>query len=89
MATVSFTPNLARWAETSAMDVPGDSLAAVLEAVFAERPVLRGYLLTDQGTLRKHVNIYIDAESIGDRQRLTDRVAADSKVFVAQALSGG
>jgi molybdopterin synthase sulfur carrier subunit len=55
----------------------------------ASEPRLRGYVLDDQGTLRRHVAIYVNGRPIGDRVRLTDPVAADDEIYVFQALSGG
>ena len=51
--------------------------------------VQRGYVLDDQGALRRHVAIYVNGRPIGDRVRLTDPVAADDEIYVFQALSGG
>ena len=39
--------------------------------------------------MRKHVAIYVDEELVVDRVTLTDAIASDTEVFVAQALSGG
>ena len=52
-------------------------------------PRLRGYLLDDQGAVRKHVAIFLDGESICDRLALSDPLPAEGELFVAQALSGG
>jgi hypothetical protein len=41
------------------------------------------------GSLRQHVNIFVEDELIADRARLTDVVKPDSKVYILQALSGG
>lgn len=89
MAKVRFTPNLARWVDTSVIDAGGTTLREALDAVFAERPALAGYVLTDQGTLRQHVNIYVDGAAVLDRVRLSDPVSPTSSIFIAQALSGG
>jgi sulfur carrier protein ThiS len=69
--------------------VAGRTVAAALQEVFADNPVLRGYVLDDQGQLRQHVAIFVDGHQINDRTRLTDPVRAESEVFVVQALSGG
>ncbi len=89
MPQVSFTPNLQRYLACPPRAVPGRTVAAALQAVFADHPQLRGYVLDDQGQLRRHVTIFVDGQMIHDRARLTDPVRADSEVFVVQALSGG
>ena len=89
MARVEFTQHLEQHVEAPERDVAGDTVGEVLEAVFAGNPRLRGYVLDDQGRLRKHVVVFIDGRIAADRAGLTDAVEATSEVFVMQALSGG
>ena len=89
MALVDFTPNLARQTTTASCRVDGDTVAAVLQAVFEQLPDLRSYVLDDQGAVRKHVVIFVDGQSLSDRRGLSDSVRPDSEIFVMQALSGG
>lgn len=89
MATVSFTPNLERHVECPTQAVEGDSVGAVLGAVFAANPRLRGYVLDDQGALRRHMMVFVDGQQIADRERLSDPVRPTSEIYVMQALSGG
>jgi molybdopterin synthase sulfur carrier subunit len=89
MPQVVFTPNLQRHLACPPRAVSGRTVAAVLQAVFADNPGLRGYLLDDQGRLRQHVAIFVDGFMIEDRARLTDPVRVESEIYVIQALSGG
>ncbi len=89
MAHIEFTPNLARHIDTHHLTADGRTIRELLDNVFAERAQLQGYILDDQGALRKHVNVFVDNDMIVDRIGLTDAVTRDSKVFVMQALSGG
>ncbi len=89
MAVVEFTANLSRHIDADRLTVDGRTVRELLDNVFAERAQLKGYILDDQGNLRKHVNIFVDNHMIADRAGLTDAVAIDSAVFVMQALSGG
>ena len=89
MPTVSFTPALQRFMRAPDMTVEAATVGAALAAVFAERPALRGYVLDDQGAVRRHVNIYIDGEPVRDRLRLADPVGAGATIYVFQALTGG
>ena len=89
MATVAFTPNLKRHVECPVTAAPGGSVREVLDAVFAENPTLRGYILDDLGGVRRHMSVFVDGQQVKDRARLSDAVAPDSQIFVAQALSGG
>jgi len=89
VATVVFTPNLKRHVECSTETVDGGTVRAVLETVFASNPRLRGYVLDDQGALRRHMTVFVDGQQIGDRDHLSDPVRPASEVYVMQALSGG
>jgi sulfur-carrier protein len=89
MPTVSFTRALERFLEASAAEVEGATVGEALAAVFASRPALRGYVLDDQGALRRHVAVYVNGRLVSDRVRLTDPVGASDEVYVFQALSGG
>lgn len=89
MARVAFTPQLRRFLEVPEVETPAPDLRTALEDVFRVNPRLRGYLLDDQGHLRANVVAFVDGRRSGDRTALADRLAADSRVFVMQALSGG
>jgi hypothetical protein len=68
----------------------GDTVGEVLEKVFANEPFLRGYVLDEQGALRKHMVIFLDGIALKDRTKLSDPITRDnSEIFVMQALSGG
>ena len=89
MARVVFTPNLRRHLACPPAEVPGATVRAVLDAVFAANPRLRGYVLDDQGRLRQHVVVFVDGSQVRDRLLLADPVPAHGEVAVLQALSGG
>ena len=89
MPRVAFTANLQRHLSCPAQDVPGATVWAVLQAVFAANPTLRSYILDDQDRVRRHVAIYVNGERIADRERLGDPVRETDELFVFQALSGG
>lgn len=71
------------------MNVDGETLREALDAVFTANPRARGYVLDDQGALRKHMTIFIDGVQLSDRTKLSDPVSANTSVHVFQALSGG
>lgn len=89
MVRVEFTANLQRHVAAPACEVPPGTLRAVLDAVFARQPAVRHYVLDDQGSLRKHVTIFVDGTQIADRRNLSDPIGDGSSVWVLQALSGG
>jgi molybdopterin converting factor small subunit len=89
VARVAFTANLQRHLSCPDQTVPGSTVRAVLDQVFAGEPRLRSYIQDDQGRVRKHVAIYVNGDPIVDRDRLGDPVGDDDELFVFQALSGG
>ena len=89
MTTLSFTPNLLRHVETPTARAEGTTVRQVLEGYFLVNPQVRGYVLDDQGALRKHVAIFLNKKPIYDRTKLSDPVQDNDQIFVVQALSGG
>ena len=89
MPTVSFTRALQRFLAASYATVEGATVGDALGAVFASRSTLRGYVLDDQGALRRHVVVYINGRAVSDRDGLSDPVGPDDEIYVFQALSGG
>lgn len=89
MPTVAFTSALQRFLETPNLQVEAATVAEALATVFAGRPALRGYVLDDQGALRRHVAVYVGGVCVRDRLRLSDPVGPKDEIHVFQALSGG
>ena len=89
MARVTFTQNIQRHVPCPPATAGGASVREVLDAVFAANPRARGYVLDDQGGLRKHMVIFIDGHAIRDRTTLADPVSDHAASYVMQALSGG
>ncbi len=89
MAQLIFTQQLARFTAVPSVQTGADRLRAGLDSAFALNPLLRGYVLDDQGHLRENVVVFIDGRRCLDRTRLDDPLQPDSTVYVLQALSGG
>lgn len=89
MPTVSFTSALQRFLSVPATQVEGVTVGEALAAVFASQPALRGYVLDDQGAVRRHVAVYVNGEPLRDRAQMTGPVGMHDEIYVFQALSGG
>lgn len=89
MPRVEFTPHLQRHLTVSSVEAPGSTVREVLDKVFSQNQVLRGYIVDEHGALRKHVVVFVDGNAIADRRGLSDSVAPNAQIFVMQALSGG
>jgi len=89
MPTILFTSALQRFLAVPTVEVAGATVGEALAHVFASRPALKGYVLDDQGALRRHVAVYVNGQPVNDRVRLTDPVGPHDEIYVFQALSGG
>ncbi len=89
MARVSFTAHLRKVAPPGPVKAEGETVGAVLATLFAANPRLGGYVLDDQGRLRRHVAVFVDGDRLANGEALAHPVAADSEIHVLQALSGG
>ncbi len=90
MAQVEFTPHLARYFPAlRGAAVEARNVAEMMVALEHAHPGLAAYLVDERGRLRQHVNVFVDGRPVRDREQLLDALAAGSRVYVAQALSGG
>jgi hypothetical protein len=89
MPTIYLTAHLRGVARGGPTRVEAATLGAALDAYFEAVPKVRGYIVDDQGRLRKHVAVFIDGELLVDKKDLGRSVAPDSEIYVMQALSGG
>lgn len=93
MASVALTKHLHRFfpslAPSAPIEIQAASVAELIGALDARFPGLAGYLCDESGSLRPHVNVFVNGRPIRDRLGLTDALDAASAVHVMQALSGG
>lgn len=89
MATVYFTAHLRSVIAASPIEARGACVGEALDAVFLVNPQLRGYVLDEQGALRRHVVIFLDGERLAGEGALAAPLREASEIYVMQALSGG
>ena len=90
MATVKFTHALKRFfPELNDIPANGNSFAEIFKEIDASYPGLSSYVLDESGSLRRHVNVFIDGKMINDRNKLSDPISSNSEIYIIQALSGG
>jgi sulfur-carrier protein len=89
MAQVHFTTWLRQYVPDGPLSAGGTTVGDALADVFAERPHVRGYVLDEQGRLRKHVCIFADGTRLPRDATLEHPIRPDSELHVMQALSGG
>jgi hypothetical protein len=92
MAQVEFTrhlPTLFPQLASGPLSLAATTLVEVVEGLERIAPGVAFYICDERGRLRPHVNIFVDNEMLVDRKALSDRLTPSSRVFIAQALSGG
>lgn len=90
MQKVSFTSALKRFfPDLEEKQIKGNTVAEVLDRLEHQYPGMKDYLLDERGSLRKHINIFVEGSLISDRQNLSDRLGEGDEILIFQALSGG
>lgn len=89
MATLHFTAHLRAVAPREPLEVDAPTVSAALESAFGAYPQLRGYVLDDQGRVRRHVAVFLDGAMLDRKTALEAALTPASEVYVLQALSGG
>jgi sulfur carrier protein ThiS len=89
MPTVEFAAALTRHVPCPPQQVPPGTVATALTAAFAAAPSLRGYVLDEQGAVRKHVAVFVNGEMVRRDVVLERDVGSADRIMVIQALTGG
>lgn len=73
------------------VSVPGSfkTVDDVLAALWRQHISLRDRILTDQGDIRPHVNIYYQGEDVRRQNGLLTQVEPASEIHIFNAVSGG
>jgi MoaD family protein len=67
----------------------GDTLADLLTDLDAQYPGLKGRLLTEDGTLHRFVNVYINDEDVRFQGGLDAKLNSGDSVTILPAVAGG
>ena len=90
MVKVKFTSALKQFfPDLSAQELEGASIKEVIMSIESIYPGMQDYLLEEDGSHRRHVNIFVRGEMMVDRHRLSDTLTDGDEVLIFQALSGG
>ncbi len=65
------------------------SLRDALDALWGEAPGVRDRVLTEQGLVRPHVNVFVGAESCRWTGGLDTPIADGAEIAIFPAISGG
>jgi len=67
------------------LDIEGNTLGEVIRRLEQAYPQLGGWVLDEQGTLRQHVNLFVN----GEQARLEAPVTSSDRIHVLPSISGG
>lgn len=73
----------------SAVDVEGETVAAVLDNLEAAHPGFKSRLLDDDGSLRKFVNLFVADDDVRFIDGLETAVPDGETVSIVPAVAGG
>ena len=65
--------------------VPGATVGELLRELEQAQPAVSGWILDERGRVRRHINVFVNAEAGRDETP----VAEDDRVDVLPAISGG
>lgn len=74
---------------TSEVQVEGDTVAEVLDALEAGHPGFRDRLLDENGKLRRFVNVFVSDDDIRFLDGLATPVPPGATVAIVPAVAGG
>ena len=67
----------------------GSTLAEVFEDLTRQFPNLAGKVVTEDGTLHKFVNVYVNDDDVRYLDKLETKVEGDDVVSILPAVAGG
>lgn len=71
------------------VEVPGETVGAVLRALISRYPGMAGQVLTGDGSLHRFVNVYVDDDDVRYLDGLETKVTDGSTLSILPAVAGG
>ena len=71
------------------MDASPGTLRDALEVLWAHYPGLRDRILTEQGSIREHINLFVGDENSRHSGGLATHIPAGAEISIVPAISGG
>jgi len=73
----------------SVVRVDGSTIGDVLRTLVAEYPGMAGQVLTEDGTLHRFVNVYVNDDDVRYLDKLDTKVSDGDSVSILPAVAGG
>jgi len=85
MALIRLRGQLKAIAGAAEIPLDAPSVGELLRALERDQPALSGWILDERGTIRRHINVFVNGEAGSEETP----VAGDARVDVLPAISGG
>lgn len=69
--------------------VDGETIGEVLRALVGQYPGMGGQVLTEDGSLHRFVNVYLNDDDVRYLDRLDTKVVAGDVISILPAVAGG
>jgi molybdopterin converting factor small subunit len=69
--------------------VSGPTVAAVLKDLVSQHPAIQSHLFDNNGQVRRHINLFVNADNIRDLDGLETTVGVDDVVKILPSVTGG
>jgi len=67
----------------------GETIGAVFEDLLRQFPLLKGQLLSDDGSIHKFINVYKNDDDVRYLDKLDTPIGADDVISILPAVAGG
>jgi molybdopterin synthase sulfur carrier subunit len=71
------------------VNIDGATIGEVLETLQRTYPAIAGQVLTQEGSLHRFVNVYVNDDDVRYLDKLDTKVAPDDVVSILPAVAGG
>jgi molybdopterin converting factor small subunit len=71
------------------VDGTAPTVGEALQKLWSVHAGLRDRVLTEQGYVRPHINVFVNSEVIRREQALQARISGDTEICIMPAVSGG
>ncbi len=71
------------------VEVTGTTVGEALESLLEQFPGLREQVFTEDGTLNRFVNVYVNGRDVRYEQELATPVGENDEVILLPAMAGG
>jgi molybdopterin converting factor small subunit len=73
----------------SVVNIDGETIGEVLQTLQRTYPAIAGQVLTQEGSLHRFVNVYVNDDDVRYLDKLDTKVAPDDVVSILPAVAGG